>query len=58
MEILTFLHPGDLGWGFILLFLIFAFLLLVVTPAFIIFVCVDVYRKTKVRELATKKKAE
>jgi len=26
MEVLAFLHPGDLGWDFLILFLAFCFL--------------------------------
>jgi hypothetical protein len=56
MEITTFLHPGDLGWGFLLLFLVLSFLLLVVTPAFIIFIWVKIYLKMKDKTAKISKK--
>jgi hypothetical protein len=58
IEVTTFLHPGDLGWELLLLFLVFSFVLLIITPAFVIFVWIKVYLKLKDKTAGIGKKTK
>jgi len=54
MEVLAFLHPGDLGWGFLILFLAFCFLPFVAV-VFTIFIWTKLYLKEKERNRQNQK---